>query len=92
MNGMFTFLFTKLLELQFRRALGYTDTCAIIPFATLPALKPDIFPFALFFSHKVRSHPAGELPEKYLLLLQRRILDIVNYSEPPFAYDTRDVQ
>jgi hypothetical protein len=57
MNCMFTLVFTKLLQLQFWRALCHTNTCAVVSMATLFTLEPDILSFALLLSsHKI--HPA----------------------------------
>jgi len=59
MNGMLTFALTKLFQLQFRHPSRHTDICAVISLATVRALKPDIFPFALlFFSHKTFRDPS----------------------------------
>ena len=55
-SSMFALILAELLEFQFRRTLCHTDIRAIISAATLPTLKPDIFPFAFLFSHKTRLH------------------------------------
>jgi hypothetical protein len=64
MNSMLALPVTKLLQFQFRRPGHYTDICAVISLATVRALKPDIFPFALlFFSHKTFRSRKLSLPE-----------------------------
>jgi hypothetical protein len=60
MNGMRTFVVTKLFWLYFRHTLCRTDARAVIPMAALFALKPDIFSFALL-SHKTYPRYAGSL-------------------------------
>ena len=56
---MLAFIVTEFLELYFRRSFRYTDTRAIVSAAALTAFKPDIFPFTLPFSHKIRPNQAG---------------------------------
>jgi hypothetical protein len=56
---MLAFIVTKFLELYFRRSFRYTNARAIVSAAALAAFKPDIFPFTLLFSHKVRPNQAG---------------------------------
>ena len=51
---MFALIPAELLELQFRRTLCHTDIRAIVSTTALATLKPDILPFALLFSHKIR--------------------------------------
>jgi len=64
MRRMLTLVLTELLELQFRRTFGYVNTGAIIPVTALATLQPDILPFTLFFSHKVRPNQAGLLTQE----------------------------
>jgi hypothetical protein len=58
-NCMLTFVLAVFFKLYFRRTFGHTNTCAIVPVAALAAFKPDILPFALLFSHKIRPDQAG---------------------------------
>ena len=57
-SSMFAVILAELLEFQFRRTLCHTDTRAIIPTAALPTLKPDIFPFAFLFGHRIHPNKA----------------------------------
>jgi hypothetical protein len=56
---MFTFSFAEFIEFYFGRTFGHTNTCAVVSVAALAAFKPDILPFTLFFSHKIRPNQAG---------------------------------
>ena len=60
-NSMLTFIFAEFFEFYFRRTFCYTNTCSIVSFFALAALKPDILPFALLFSHKVHPQQTGTL-------------------------------
>ncbi len=53
-SGMFALVLAELLEFPLRRTLSHADVRAIISTAALATLKPDIFPFAVLFSHKIR--------------------------------------
>ncbi len=61
---MLTFIFTEFFEFYLRRTFCYTNTCAIVSVAALATFKPDILPFTLFFSHKIRSNQAGLITNK----------------------------
>jgi hypothetical protein len=61
---MLTFIFAEFFEFYFRRTFCNTNTCAIVSTAALAALKPDIFPFTLPFSHKIRSNQAGLITQE----------------------------
>jgi hypothetical protein len=50
---MFALILAELLEFQLRRTFCHTDIRAIISTAALATLKPDMFPFALLFGHKI---------------------------------------
>jgi hypothetical protein len=58
---MLTFILAIFFKLYFRRTFGHTYTCAIVSITALAAFKPDMLPFALLFSHKIRSTQAGLL-------------------------------
>jgi hypothetical protein len=58
-NSMLTFIFAEFFEFYFGRTFRYTNTCTIVSVAALAAFKPDIFPFTLLFSHKIRPNQAG---------------------------------
>jgi hypothetical protein len=47
---MLAFKLTEFLQLQFGRAVNYTDVGSIVALPAVLALKPNIFPFA-FFCH-----------------------------------------
>ena len=66
---MFTFMFTEFFEFYFGRTFCHTNTCAIVSVAALATFKPDILPFTLFFSHKIRPNQAG-LITNYLATIQ----------------------
>ena len=59
MNRVLTFVFTKLLERQFRRPLGDAHIRTIVPALALSALKPDMFSFTFLFSHNLCLNQAG---------------------------------
>jgi len=70
---MLTFIVAEFFEFYFGRTFCYTNTCAIVSVTALAAFKPDILPFTLFFSHKIRLNQAGlstyrlpGLPFRYL--------------------------
>ena len=56
---MRTFVLAKLLQRQLGRTFGHTNARAVVSTAALTTFEPDIFPFALFFSHKIRPNQAG---------------------------------
>ena len=56
---MLTFIFAEFFELYLRRSFRYTNARAIVSAAALTTFKPDIFPFTLLFSHKIRPNQAG---------------------------------
>ena len=58
-SSMLTFSFAEFIQFYFRRTFRYTNACAIVSVAALGTFKPDIFPFTLFFSHKIRPNQAG---------------------------------
>ena len=58
-NSMLTFVLAVFLKLYFRCTFSHTYTRAIVSVAALAAFKPDIFPFTLLFSHKIRSNQTG---------------------------------
>ena len=58
-NSMLTFIFAEFFEFNFGCTFCYTNTCAIVSVAALATFKPDILPFTLFFSHKIRPNQAG---------------------------------
>ena len=58
-NSMLTFIFAEFFKFYFGRTFCYTNTCAIVSVAALATFKPDILPFTLFFSHKIRPNQAG---------------------------------
>jgi hypothetical protein len=66
---MLTFIFAEFFEFYFGRTFRYTNTCAIVSVAAFATFKPDILPFTLFFSHKIRPNQAG-LITNYLLIIQ----------------------
>jgi hypothetical protein len=61
---MLAFIPAIFFKLYFRRAFSHTYTCAIVSIAALAAFKPDILPFALFFSHKIRPNQAGLISQE----------------------------
>ena len=61
MSSALTIVLAILLKLQLGRTLCHTDTRTIVSAAAFAALKPDIFPFAFLFSHKI--HPNWALPK-----------------------------
>jgi len=66
---MLTFIFAEFFEFYFGRTFRYTNTRAIVSVAALATFKPDILPFTLFFSHKIRPDQAG-LITNYLVTIQ----------------------
>ena len=56
---MLACIFTEFFELYLRRSFRYTDARAIVSADALATFKPDIFPFTLLFSHKIRPNQAG---------------------------------
>ena len=55
---MLTFVFAEFFEFYLGRTFCHTNTCAIVSVAALATFKPDILPFALLFSHKIRPNQA----------------------------------
>jgi len=61
---MLAFSFAEFFEFYFGRTFCYANACAIVSVAALATFKPDILPFTLFFSHKIRPNQVGLIAQE----------------------------